>query len=134
MAETSETNNRSKTALSSIASANISNKLKYQSSNNKWMTGLDDWNRMIGNNNNNNTNNRSRSRMRRSQTVMDNYINEDDDYSLNKQIGSIDHIDINGFFDQKRINTRKKLFQSNQQNLNQRPDTAFPRSRGLVPK
>ncbi|OTF79172.1 hypothetical protein BLA29_005136, partial [Euroglyphus maynei] len=75
-------------------------------------------------------------RMRRSLTVMENYLDDENEWHS----GSIDHLDsINSFFDIKRATTRKQLTRQQQQqqqqpNLNQRPDTAFPRSRGLVPK
>lgn len=96
--------------------------------------------------------------MRRSLTVMNNYVDieggsigdessaEDfrwathsstplDDVGKSLEAGT----DVNSMLDLQRANVRRKLCSSlsnhaDRENLNLRPDTAFPRSRGLVPK
>lgn len=84
--------------------------------------------------------------MRRSLTVMNNYVDLDgDEMDSNWTSSPIDGLksfdtnDINSMLDMKRANVRRKLCSSlanhkDRENLNLRPDTAFPRSRGLVPK
>ncbi|KAH9420263.1 Kinesin-like protein kif3c, partial [Dermatophagoides pteronyssinus] len=119
-----ESKNRAKTATTTA----LRNR---HESTNEWSSIGYDWNqRTVG---------RTPPRMRRSLTVMDNYFDDENEWHDNDG-GSIDHIDsINSFFDIKRASTRKQFTRQQQQqqqqqlNLNQRPDTAFPRSRGLVP-
>lgn len=78
--------------------------------------------------------------MRRSLTVMNNYVDYEDEDMLNwAGPSTMDTKDINSVLDMKRATVRRKLCSSlinhkNRENLNLRPDTAFPRSRGLVPK
>ena len=88
--------------------------------------------------------------MRRSLTVMNNY-NDDtstmdivdgwaslEDESTHSNTSLQTSTNASTMLDLKRANVRRKLCQSasqrNIENLNMRPDTAFPRSRGLVPK
>ncbi|KAH7638358.1 kinesin-like protein kif3c-like protein [Dermatophagoides farinae] len=138
LAETSESNkNRAKTATTLHRGRDRD---RHQASTNEWssLSKGYDWNQLtIG---------RTPPRMRRSLTVMDNYLDDDENEWQNVgDSGSTDNINIdsiNSFFDIKRASTRKQLTkqqqqqqqQLQQQNLNQRPDTAFPKSRGLVPK
>ena len=92
--------------------------------------------------------------MRRSLTVMNNYVDLDGDdetdalrWASSSPLdgataatkSSFDTNDINSMLDMQRANVRRKLCSSlsnhkDRENLNLRPDTAFPRSRGLVPK
>lgn len=79
--------------------------------------------------------------MRRSLTVMSHYNEDFDDWQHSTVEGDIDATldagDINSVLDQKRANVRRNLFlatQKDKENLNRRPDTAFPKCRGLVPK
>ncbi|KAI2809410.1 Kinesin-like protein kif3b, partial [Blomia tropicalis] len=84
--------------------------------------------------------------MRRSLTVMNNYVDIDDDGVIDddddgrlRWTSTPNNGDMNSMLDMKRANVRRKLCSSlasnlDRENLNVRPDTAFPRSRGLVPK
>lgn len=79
--------------------------------------------------------------MRRSLTVMSHYNEDFDDWQHSTTEGTLESTiesgDINNVLDQKRANVRRNLFLANQkdkENLNRRPDTAFPKCRGLVPK
>lgn len=80
--------------------------------------------------------------MRRSLTVMNNYHDDNDDGVDGGSSSKLDNgsSDINSLLDLKRATVRRKLCSSlsthvdRENHLNLRPDTAFPRSRGLVPK